>query len=69
MDTRSPTRGRRPLADQLAAATPPSRDRFVDLVRAVSIVAVVLGHWLMAVPPGRLAAPPTPSPPCHGWPC
>ena len=30
-------------------ATPPDRDRVVDLVRAVAIVAVVLGHWIAAV--------------------
>jgi fucose 4-O-acetylase-like acetyltransferase len=29
----------------LAAATPTDRDRYVDLLRAVSILAVVLGHW------------------------
>ncbi len=28
--------------------TGPSRDRFIDLVRGASIVAVVLGHWLVA---------------------
>lgn len=33
---------------ELAAATPPERDRFLDLLRAGSIVVVVLGHWLMA---------------------
>ncbi|MEU6366157.1 acyltransferase [Streptomyces sp. NPDC046931] len=32
----------------LAAATPESRDRFVDLLRAGSLGVVVLGHWLMA---------------------
>jgi hypothetical protein len=32
----------------LAAATPEHRDRYVDLLRAVSIVAVVLGHWTVA---------------------
>ena len=31
--------------DALAARTPASRDRVVDLLRAVSICAVVLGHW------------------------
>jgi fucose 4-O-acetylase-like acetyltransferase len=31
------------------ANTPASRDRYVDLLRAVSIGVVVLGHWLMAV--------------------
>lgn len=34
---------------RLAEGTPPSRKRFVDLLRAVSIVAVVLGHWLVTV--------------------
>ncbi|MBP2704931.1 acyltransferase [Microbispora sp. RL4-1S] len=34
---------------RLAERTPPSRERFVDLLRAVSIVAVVLGHWLASV--------------------
>lgn len=32
----------------LVAATPPTRDRFIDVVRAGSILVVVLGHWLMA---------------------
>ncbi|WP_182877926.1 hypothetical protein [Microbispora sp. H10670] len=35
---------------RLAEPTPPSRERFVDLLRAVSIVAVVLGHWPAPVP-------------------
>jgi len=34
----------------LAAKTPESRNRYVDLLRAVSIFAVVFGHWLMAAP-------------------
>jgi fucose 4-O-acetylase-like acetyltransferase len=34
---------------RLAAATPASRDRYVDLLRAFSILVVVVGHWLMAV--------------------
>jgi hypothetical protein len=34
----------------MAAATPPSRNRYVDLLRALSISAVVLGHWLIAAP-------------------
>jgi fucose 4-O-acetylase-like acetyltransferase len=34
---------------ELAARTPATRDRYVDLVRAVSILVVVLGHWLMAI--------------------
>jgi fucose 4-O-acetylase-like acetyltransferase len=33
----------------LAGATPTSRDRYVDLLRAFSILVVVLGHWLMAI--------------------
>jgi fucose 4-O-acetylase-like acetyltransferase len=33
---------------RLAAATPPDRDRFVDLLRVASIAVVVLGHWTMA---------------------
>ncbi|MEU9468182.1 acyltransferase [Streptomyces avermitilis] len=32
----------------LAAATPASRDRYVDLLRVASLGTVVLGHWLMA---------------------
>lgn len=35
--------------DDLVAATPASRDRYVDFLRAASIGVVVLGHWLMAV--------------------
>jgi hypothetical protein len=38
-------RGLRRLAEQ----TPPSRERFIDLLRGMSIVAVVLGHWLATV--------------------
>jgi len=34
---------------QLADATPATRERFVDFLRAASILVVVLGHWLMAV--------------------
>lgn len=34
---------------KLAEATPPSRDRYVDLLRAFSICVVVLGHWLIAI--------------------
>lgn len=35
-------------ARELAEATPPERNRWVDFLRAVSILAVVFGHWLMA---------------------
>ena len=34
---------------QMAEATPGSRDRYVDLLRAFSISVVVLGHWLIAI--------------------
>ncbi len=34
---------------KLAAATPSTRDRYVDFLRAFSIGVVVLGHWLIAV--------------------
>jgi len=34
---------------ELAAATPQSRDRYVDFLRALSIAVVVFGHWLMAI--------------------
>jgi peptidoglycan/LPS O-acetylase OafA/YrhL len=35
--------------DRLAAATPPSRDRTVDALRAVSIGVVVVWHWVLSV--------------------
>jgi len=35
-------------ARELAAATPASRDRYIDLLRVASLAVVVLGHWLMA---------------------
>jgi peptidoglycan/LPS O-acetylase OafA/YrhL len=37
-------------AVEAAEQTPESRNRYVDLLRAVSITAVVAGHWLMAAP-------------------
>jgi len=37
-------------AEKVAAATPESRNRTVDFLRAASLCAVVLGHWLMAAP-------------------
>ena len=33
----------------LAEATPSNRDRYVDFLRAFSIVAVVLGHFFIAL--------------------
>ena len=38
-----------PSVTELAAATPASRDRYVDFLRALSIAVVVFGHWLMAI--------------------
>ncbi|MFF9865122.1 acyltransferase [Streptomyces sp. NPDC013953] len=35
-------------ASALAARTPDTRDRYVDLLRVASLGTVVLGHWLMA---------------------
>jgi hypothetical protein len=35
-------------ATQLAAKTPEDRNRYVDFLRAVSILVVVSGHWLVA---------------------
>lgn len=37
-------------AERLAAETPAERNRYVDLLRALSILVVVFGHWLMAAP-------------------
>jgi len=35
-------------ASSLAAQTPPERNRYVDFLRAVSILIVIVGHWLIA---------------------
>jgi len=37
-------------ARRLADATPESRNRYIDFLRAASILAVVLGHWLVITP-------------------
>jgi len=37
-------------ARELAARTPETRNRYVDFLRAASILVVVCGHWLMAAP-------------------
>jgi hypothetical protein len=37
-------------AGQLAAQTPPQRNRYVDFLRAVSIGAVIYGHWTAMAP-------------------
>ncbi|MEA2551086.1 MAG: hypothetical protein QOE25_855 [Actinomycetota bacterium] len=40
---------RAPGINELAAATPDTRDRTVDFIRAVSILTVVIGHWFIAL--------------------
>jgi peptidoglycan/LPS O-acetylase OafA/YrhL len=37
-------------ARELAERTPGARNRYVDFLRAASILVVVIGHWLMAAP-------------------
>ena len=34
-------------ASEMAAKTPHQRNRYVDFLRAVSILIVILGHWLI----------------------
>ncbi len=54
----APPPWRSPSARDLAAATPEGRDRFVDLLRVLALLAVMLGHFLMAAvvvaPDGRV---------------
>ncbi len=38
-----------PRLIEMAEKTPASRDRYVDFLRAFSITAVVIGHWISAV--------------------
>lgn len=45
----APAGSSRLKARDLAAATPATRNRYADLLRVVSILVVVIGHWLMAV--------------------
>ena len=35
---------------EMARETPDTRNRYVDFLRAISILVVVVGHWLMAAP-------------------
>ena len=37
-------------AREMAQMAPPERNRWVDFLRALSIMAVVIGHWLVAAP-------------------
>lgn len=39
----------RVAAEKVDAATPPDRDRVVDALRVAAMLAVALGHWLLAV--------------------
>ena len=36
------------LAKEMAAKTPDERNRYVDFLRSVSILVVIIGHWLIA---------------------
>ncbi len=45
-----PPRGMWQRALWYADRTPEARNRYVDLLRALSILAVVLGHWLISAP-------------------
>jgi fucose 4-O-acetylase-like acetyltransferase len=36
-----------PTLDELVAGTPPDRDRYMDFLRAASILVVVVGHWMI----------------------
>lgn len=45
------------VAGDAAAATPPERDRAVDLIRSFSLAVVVIGHMLMAVVVWNAARP------------
>jgi peptidoglycan/LPS O-acetylase OafA/YrhL len=53
MDNTAQPRTRQTLwsrARAMAEAAPPERNRYVDFLRAFSILAVVVGHWLVAAP-------------------
>ena len=46
--SRAPGRRAAQLIVRMAEQTPPTRDRYVDFLRAVAILAVVCGHWTIA---------------------
>ncbi|MDX1824928.1 MAG: acyltransferase, partial [Thiohalomonadales bacterium] len=48
--TKTPSSGIWSTARTLAEQTPPTRNRYVDFLRAVSICVVVFGHWLVGLP-------------------
>ncbi len=58
----SPARSSTLSVDDLVDATPASRDRFVDLLRAVSIAVVVLWHWVFSITHWRHGALTMPNP-------
>lgn len=65
-ETRERPTPNRALIDQLVVATPATRDRYIDALRAVAIVVVVLWHWVFSVtywpPDGQIGMPnPLPS--------
>ncbi len=49
-DVKKPKAGMWAKASEMAAMAPPERNRWVDFLRALSILAVVIGHWLVAAP-------------------
>ena len=50
MNQDRPPRGMWRRAVWLAERTPEKRNRYVDFLRALSILAVVLGHWMISAP-------------------
>ena len=44
-------------AKEMADKTPEDRNRYVDFLRALSIGAVVLGHWILAAPSFQAGSP------------
>ena len=50
MSSETRPRGLWGRARMMAEQTPPERNRYVDFLRALSILAVVVGHWLVAAP-------------------
>ncbi len=60
-----PPRGMWRRALWYAERTPEERNRYVDFLRALSILAVVLGHWLISAP--YLAPARRPTATCSTW--
>jgi hypothetical protein len=57
VEPEKPPRGAWQRALWFADRTPEERNRYVDLLRALSIMAVVLGHWLISAPYFLAGAP------------